>query len=87
MRGTNSRFDLIRPVPLVSHGERSVYHRVAVAALKAAGWSGKTFTGPSLNSINAAVAVGSRSHGIPAAANDVGMIIWDDAPLEAAGYL
>jgi DNA-binding transcriptional LysR family regulator len=83
VRGDNGGFDLSRPVPLVSHGERSVYHRVAVTALKTAGleWE-DVFTGPSLNSLNAAVAAGLGVMAVTRRrANDVGMIIWDDAPL------
>ena len=83
VRGANSRFDLSRPVPLVSHGERSVYHSVAVTALKAAGleWE-DVFTGPSLASINAAVVAGLFVMAVTRRrANDVGMIVWDDAPL------
>lgn len=83
VRGATSRFDLDRPVPLVSHGERSVYHRVAVTALKAAGleWE-DVFTGPSLTSINAAVEADLGVMTVTRRrANDVGMIIWDDAPL------
>lgn len=83
VRGADSHFDLARPVPLVSHGERSVYHSVAVTALKAAGldWE-DVFTGPSLNSINAAIAAGLGIMPITRRrANDCSMIIWDDAPL------
>ena len=74
---------LDRPVPLVSHGERSVYHRLAVTALKAAGleWE-DVFTGPSMNSLNGAVAAGLGVMAVTRRrANDVGMLIWDDAPL------
>jgi len=83
VRGTASRLDIDRPVPLVSHGERSVYHRIAVTALKAAGleWE-DVFTGPSMNSLNGAVAAGLGVMAVTRRrANDVGMLIWDDAPL------
>ena len=83
VRGDSSRLDIERPVPLVSHGERSVYHRIAVTALKAAGleWE-DVFTGPSMNSLNGAVAAGLGVMAVTRRrANDVGMLIWDDAPL------
>lgn len=83
VRGAKSRFDLDGPVPLVSNGERTVYHRVAVAALKAVGleWE-DVFVGPSLASINAAVAAGLGVMAVTRRrANDIGMIIWDEAPL------
>jgi len=83
VRGADSRFDLSRPVPLVSHGERSIYHKIAVTALKAAGleWE-DVFIGPSLNSINAAVAAGLGIMPITRRrANDCAMTIWDDSLL------
>ncbi|MBI2715501.1 MAG: LysR family transcriptional regulator [Rhizobiales bacterium] len=83
VRGAASQLDIDRPVPLVSHGERSVYHRLAVTALKAAGleWE-DVFTGPSMNSLNGAVAAGLGVMAVTRRrANDVGMLIWDDAPL------
>lgn len=83
VRGPNNGFDLDRPVPLVSHGERSVYHRVAVTALKAAGMDWEdVFTAPSLQSTSAAVAAGLGVMPITRRrANDMNMFIWDDAPL------
>lgn len=83
VRGATSQLDIERPVPLVSHGERSVYHRLAVTALKAVGleWE-DVFTGPSMNSLNGAVAAGLGVMAVTRRrANDVGMLIWDDAPL------
>lgn len=83
VRSATSQFDIDRPVPLVSHGERSVYHRLAVTALKAAGleWE-DVFTGPSLTSLSGAVAAGLGVMPITRRrANDVGLKIWDDAPL------
>lgn len=81
--GADTRLDLDRPVPLVSHGEPSVYHRLAVTALKSAGleWE-DVFTGPSLTSLNAAVAAGLGVMAlVRRRANDAGLFIWDDAPL------
>ena len=83
VRAAASQLDLDRPVPLVSHGERSVYHRLAVTALTAAGleWE-DVFTGPSMTSLNGAVAAGLGVMAVTRRrANDVGMLIWDDAPL------
>jgi DNA-binding transcriptional LysR family regulator len=83
VRGPNNGFDLDRPVPLVSHGEHSVYYRVAVTALKAAGMDWEdVFTGPSLQSTSAAVAAGLGVMPITRRrANDINMFIWEDAPL------
>lgn len=83
VRGAASRFESGGPVPLVSHGERSIYHRIAVTALKAAGleWE-DVFTGPSMNSLNGAIAAGLGVMAVTRRrAHDVGMLIWDDAPL------
>jgi|PersoiStandDraft_1058852.scaffolds.fasta_scaffold14629_2 DNA-binding transcriptional LysR family regulator len=83
VRGVATRLDLDQPVPLVSHGEASVYHRVAVTALKSAGldWE-DVFTGPSMTSLNGAVAAGLGIMALTRRrANDFGLNIWDDAPL------
>jgi DNA-binding transcriptional LysR family regulator len=83
VRGAATRFDLEQPVPLVSHGERSVYHRLAVTELKAAEleWE-DVFTGPSMTSLNGAVTAGLGVMAVTRRrASDVGMIVWDDAPL------
>ena len=83
VRGRATRFDPDRPVPLVSHGEASIYHRHAVTALKSAGleWE-DVFTGPSMTSLNGAVMAGLGVMAVTRRrANDVGMTIWDDAPL------
>jgi len=79
----SGNFDLSRPVPLVSHGERSVYHQVVNSALKAAGleWE-DVFTGPSLNSLRAAIGAGLGVMAVTRRrANDIGLTIWDDTPL------
>ncbi|HLA19850.1 MAG TPA: LysR family transcriptional regulator [Pseudolabrys sp.] len=83
VRGTASRFEHDRPVPLVSHGDRSIYHRLAVTALTAAGleWE-DVFTGPSMTSLDGAVAAGLGIMAVTRRrANDFGMLVWDDAPL------
>lgn len=69
-----------KPVPLVSFGNISVYHQLAVMALKSAGleWE-EIFIGPSLSSLRSAVAAGlgvmaiSRRRAI-----DAGMTIWQN---------
>jgi len=83
VRNPDSALEPNRPVPLVSHGERSVYHQVAITALKAAGleWE-DVFTGPSLNSLKAAVDAGLGVMAITCRrAVDIGMAIWEDTPL------
>ena len=83
VRGARTRIDTDRPVPLVSHGEPCAYRQVAVAALKVAGmpWD-DVFTGPSISSLAAAVAVGLGVMPISRRiAADTGMMIWEDAPL------
>jgi len=83
VRGITTKLYPGRPIPLVSYGEASIYHRIAVTALKSAGleWE-DVFTGPSIASLDGAVTVGlgvmpiSRRRAI-----GLGMIIWDDGPL------
>jgi DNA-binding transcriptional LysR family regulator len=83
VRGAKTRLDSDRPVPLVSCGEPYTCHRLAVAALKAAGlqWE-DVFTGPSIASLANAVAAGL---GVMATSRRVaiatGMTIWEDTPL------
>ena len=70
-------------MPLVSYGESCVYHRLAAMVLKAAGldWE-DVFTGPSIASLDGAVAAGLGVMAISRArAMSLGMTIWDDAPL------
>jgi len=83
VRGVSTRVNLDAPVPLVTYGEESPFHRVAVNALQAAGLNWEAiFVGSSIASLSGAVAAGlgvmptTRS-----AASDVGLIIWEDAPL------
>lgn len=83
VRGRATQLDPERPVPLVSHGEASIYHRVAVTALKSAGleWE-DVFTGPSMASLNGAITVGLGVMAVTRKrATELGMTIWDDAPL------
>lgn len=83
VRGDTTRIETERPVPLVSHGEECVYHRLAVKALNAAGldWE-DVFTGPSFASLRSAVTAGlgvmpiTRRRAVGA-----GMTVWEDAPL------
>ncbi len=82
-RGLTTELDPSRPVPLVSHGEPCLYHRIAVQALKKAGldWE-EVFTGPSMLSLSSAVVAGLGVMAIVRRrANDNGMVVWEDAPL------
>lgn len=83
VRGENTHINLKEPVPLVSHGEPSVYHRVAVQALRSAGldWQ-DVFTGPSMTSLTGAVAAGLGVMAVTRRrAEAMGLPAWDDAPL------
>ena len=83
VRGTSTRLDLDRPVPLVTYGEPCTYHRTAAATLKDAGmhWE-DVFTGPSVASLSCAVSVGLGVMAIARrVAADIGMLVWEDAPL------
>jgi DNA-binding transcriptional LysR family regulator len=83
VRGAATRLDPDRPVPLVSYGEPCVHHRLAVTALKSAGleWE-DVFTGPSIASLDGAVAAGLGVMALTRErATALGMIIWEDAPL------
>jgi DNA-binding transcriptional LysR family regulator len=83
VRGMTTKLDRERPVPLVTYGEPCAYHRLAAVALNDAGlpWEA-VFTGPSIACLSSAVAAGL---GVMAMARriatDVGMSIWEDAPL------
>jgi DNA-binding transcriptional LysR family regulator len=83
VRGLTTEIDFHRPVPLVSDGEGSVYHRLAVQVLKNAGFDWEdVFTGPSIMSLRSAVVAGfGVMPTIRRRANDIGLVIWDDAPL------
>jgi DNA-binding transcriptional LysR family regulator len=78
-----TRLDPDRPVPLVSYGESCVYHRLAVAALKSAGFYWEdVFTGPSFASLSGAVSAGLGVMAITRRrATGAGMMVWEDAPL------
>jgi DNA-binding transcriptional LysR family regulator len=83
VRNENTRIDLKAPVPLVSYGEPSVYHRVAVQALRSAGldWQ-DVFTGPSMTSLRSAVAAGLGVMAVTRRrAEALGLPVWEDAPL------
>jgi DNA-binding transcriptional LysR family regulator len=83
VRGHATRLDPNRPVPLVSYGEPCVYHRLAVTALKLAGldWE-DVFTGPSMNSLEGPIMAGLGVMAVTRRrAIEVGLTIWDDAPL------
>jgi DNA-binding transcriptional LysR family regulator len=78
-----TRIDPERPVPLVSHGESCVYHRLVVSAFKAAGidWE-DVFTGPSIVSLAAAVMAGLGVMALTCKrATELGLTIWEDCPL------
>lgn len=82
-RAAGLRLDFSQPVPLVTYGDPCIYHRLAVTALKSAGleWD-DVFTGPSMTSLDRAVAAGL---GIMAMtrrrADNAGLVVSDDAPL------
>lgn len=84
VRGVSTtRLDLDRPVPLVTYGEESAYHRLAATTLRAAELNWETvFTAPSIASLSAAVAAGLGVMPVArSAAESVGMVVWEDAPL------
>ena len=78
-----TRIDPDRPVPLISYGEDSVYHRLVTTAFKSAGldWE-DVFTSPSFTSLSGAVAAGLGVMPISRLrAKVAGMTVWEDAPL------
>lgn len=85
VRGASTRLDPAGPVPLVSHGDSSVYRRLAVQTLREAGleWE-DVFTAPSMLSLTNAVAAGLGVMPITRRrANQVGVTVWEDTPLPA----
>lgn len=72
-----------RPVPLVSCGEPSMFHRHAVKTLRAAGLDyEQVFVGPTMRSLGNAVALGlGYTIATRRRAAAVGMNVWDNAPL------
>ncbi len=89
VRGPEMRLDPGEPVPLVSYGEPSVYHRAAVSALRGAGlaWD-EVFTGPVMASLSGAVAAGLGVMPITRRrAIEGGLIIGDDLPLPALNHV
>jgi DNA-binding transcriptional LysR family regulator len=78
-----TRIEPDRPVPLVSYGQASVYHRIAATTLKSAGldWE-DVFIGPSFTSLRGAVSAGMGIMAITRhRAISTGMTIWEDTPL------
>jgi DNA-binding transcriptional LysR family regulator len=78
-----TRIDPNRPVPLVSYGQASVYHQLAVTALKAAGrdWE-DVFIGPSISSLTNAIIAGLGVMAITRRrAVEADVSIWENAPL------
>lgn len=82
-RTAATRLDFSLPVPLVTYGDRCVYHQIAVAALQSVGleWE-DVFTGPSRAILEGAVLAGfgimpmTRRRALTA-----GLVVWEDAPL------
>lgn len=85
VRGPTTQLEPGIPVPLVSYGEPSVYHRAAVNALRSAGleWE-EVFTGPIMTGLSDAVTAGLGVMPITRRrAIDGNMIIADDLTLPA----
>jgi DNA-binding transcriptional LysR family regulator len=85
VRGPTMYFDPAGPVPLVSHGDSSIYRRLAIQTLREAGlyWE-DAFTAHSMHSMMNAVAAGFGVMPITRRrANQVGMTVWEDTPLPA----
>ena len=83
VRGRNTRIDEDRPVHLVSYGAPCAYHQLAVNALRTAGlqWE-DVFIGPSITTLAGVVSAGLGVMPISRRiASEVGMMIWEDAPL------
>jgi DNA-binding transcriptional LysR family regulator len=83
VNGNATRIHPNRPVPLVSYGEASVYHQLAVSALRAAGrdWE-DVFIGPSMTSVSNALNAGLGVMPITRRrAIKTGINIWVNAPL------
>ena len=78
-----TRIEPDRPVPLVSYGQASVYHRIAATTLKSAGFDWEdAFIGPSFTSLRNAVSAGLGIMAITRhRAISTGMTIWEDTPL------
>lgn len=83
VRGLITEFDLDRPVPLVTLGEHSIFHRIATHVLRRSGIEWETvFTGPSMMSLTSAVTAGlGVMVMLRRRASDLGMIVWEDGPL------
>jgi len=83
VRGPRVSIEPDRPVPMVSHGEPCVFHRLAASELRSAGLSwDQVFIGPSTASLAGAVRTGLGVMAISRnLAEDFGLTIWEDAPL------
>ena len=83
VRGLNTELDLNMPVPLVSHGDPCIFHRLAVQALKRAGFDWEdVFTAPNMIGLSSAVMTGlGVMPTIRRRAADHGMVAWEDSPL------
>ncbi len=82
-RSATLQFDVLQPVPLVTYGDRCVYHQLAVTALQAAGleWE-DVFTGPSRSILEGAVLAGFGIMPVTRRrAATSGLVVWEDAPL------
>ncbi|MFA6266808.1 MAG: LysR family transcriptional regulator [Pseudolabrys sp.] len=89
VRGADTQLAPGEPVPLVSYGEPSIYHRAGITALRAAGleWE-EVFTGPVMTSLSGAVNAGLGVMPITRRrALDGGMILGDDLPLPAMAHV
>jgi DNA-binding transcriptional LysR family regulator len=83
VRGQSTVVDPDRPVPLVSYGPSCIYHRLVVTALRSVGldWE-DVFAGPSIASLQGAVAAGLGVMALTRRrAGEIGLTVWDDAPL------
>jgi DNA-binding transcriptional LysR family regulator len=83
VRAPLTKIDPARPVPLVSHGDKSVLHRHIANALERAGFTyDPVFIGTSLSSLASAVGAGLGVMALPRSVCDVGeLVVWEDGPL------
>jgi DNA-binding transcriptional LysR family regulator len=83
VRAALTRIDPDAPVPLLSHGDKCLMHRLVGEALERAGRAYKlAFTETSITSLAAAVGAGLGVMGLPRCASlPSDLSIWDEAPL------
>ena len=83
LRGSTTRIDPVRPVPIVSYGGDCLFTRNAMTALSQARRESElAFIGPSLFALGSAVAAGFGVTVLPRSRADIpGIKIWEDAPL------